>query len=60
MGLMGLSAVQVPLWAAIMSMVYCCKRKVTKVASPTKLWGPGDAQVIRDLFFVAYFILYFI
>jgi len=50
MGLMGLSAVQVPLWAAIMSMVYCCKRKVTKVASPTKLWGPGDSQVRKAIF----------
>jgi len=49
-GLVGLSAVQVPLWAALMALVYCCKRKPTKVASPTKLWGPGDSQVRNAIF----------
>jgi len=49
-GLVGISAVQVPLWAAIMSLVYCCKRKITRVASPTKLWGPGDSQVRKAIF----------
>jgi len=48
--LVGLSAVQVPLWAAIMSLVYCCKRKITQVARPTVSWGPGDPQVRKSIF----------
>ena len=36
-----------PLWAVLMSLVYLCKRKLTKVVRPTREWGPGDPQVER-------------
>ena len=38
---------KVPLWAVLMSLVYLCKRKLTKVVRPTREWGPGDPQVER-------------
>ena len=36
---------QIPLWAALVSLFYLCKGKVTKVAKPTLQWGPGDPVV---------------
>jgi len=48
--LVGISAVQVPLWAVLMSLVYLCKRKLTKVVRPTREWGPGDPQVRRAIY----------
>jgi solute carrier family 6 amino acid transporter-like protein 5/7/9/14 len=48
--LVGISAVQVPLWAVLMSLVYLCKRKLTSVVKPTRQWGPGDPQVRRAIY----------
>ena len=44
-GLVGASAGQVPLWAAVMFLFYLCRRRVKQVVAPTPLWGPGDSQV---------------
>ena len=46
--LVGISACQVPLWAALMFLNYLCRGKVKYVASPTVEWGPGDPEVCAD------------
>jgi len=47
--LVGLSAAQVPLWAVIMSLVYCIRRKVFGAFKPAVNWGPGDPKVRRSV-----------
>jgi len=48
--LVGISAVQVPLWALLMSLAYLCKGKLARVVRPTSDWGPGDPQVRKAIF----------
>jgi len=48
--LVGISAVQVPLWAAIMSIVYLARGKIGHVVKPTSRWGPGDPGVRKAIF----------
>ena len=43
--LVGLSAVQIPLWAILMTIYYACKGKLKDVVRPTSSWGPGDKEV---------------
>jgi solute carrier family 6 amino acid transporter-like protein 5/7/9/14 len=44
-----LSAVQVPLWAVIMTLYYAMKGKVSQVVKPTSKWGPGDKEVRKQI-----------
>jgi len=48
--LVGISAVQIPLWALLMSCVFLCKKKLRQVARPTLQWGPGDPNVRKAIF----------
>jgi len=50
--LVGISAVQIPLWAAIMTLVYMCQgcANIKNVVVPTSRWGPGDPQVRKAIF----------
>ena len=48
-GIVALSAVQVPLWAVIMTLYYLIKGNVGHVVKPTKEWGPGDKAVRRQI-----------
>jgi len=43
-GLVALSAVQIPLWAVIMTIYYAWKGKVGQVIKPSSKWGPGDKE----------------
>ena len=47
--LVALSAVQVPLWAILMTIYYAIKGKVKQVVKPTRRWGPGDKEVRRQI-----------
>jgi len=47
--LVGLSAIQVPLWAILTTLYYAAKGKVQKVIRPTRVWGPGDKQVRQQI-----------
>ena len=47
--LVGLSAIQVPLWALIMSFYYLIKGRLSQVIKPTPAWGPGDKEVRRAI-----------
>lgn len=47
--LVGLSAVQIPLWAVIQTFYYLCKGRIGQVVKPTRKWGPGDPQVRRAI-----------
>ena len=47
--LVGLSAIQVPLWAILTTLYYAAKGKVQKVIRPTLVWGPGDKQVRQQI-----------
>jgi len=47
--LVGISAIQIPLWALIQTMYYLCKGRVGQVIKPTRKWGPGDPQVRRAI-----------
>ena len=49
--LMGLSAVQIPLWAILMTVYYLFKdyRKISQVIKPTSRWGPGDKAVRKQI-----------
>jgi len=47
----GISAIQIPLWAVIMTVYYAWQGKVWQVIKPTSEWGPGDKnarQAILD------------
>jgi len=48
-GLVGISAVQIPLWAIIQTFYYLVKGRVGQVVKPTRKWGPGDPQVRRAI-----------
>jgi len=47
--LVGVSAIQVPLWALIQTLYYAVKGRVSQVVKPTRKWGPGDPQVRRAI-----------
>lgn len=47
--LVAISAVQIPLWAVIMTVYYMAKGKVAQVVKPTPEWGPGDKAVRRAI-----------
>merc|ERR1712012_115103 len=47
--LVGLSAVQIPLWAILMTIYYACKGKLKDVVRPASSWGPGDKEVRNRL-----------
>ena len=46
---MGLSAVQIPLWAILMTIYYAIKGRISQVVKPTPEWGPGDKQVRQQI-----------
>ena len=48
-GLVGISAIQIPLWAIIMSLYYLFKGRPGQVVRPTSEWGPGDKAVRRAI-----------
>ena len=48
-GLVAISAVQIPLWAVIMTLYYLVKGRVSDVVKPTSKWGPGDKAVRRAI-----------
>jgi len=53
-GLVGVSAVQVPLWALLMLLLHCCRRapcttRLVAAFLPSRRWGPGDPQVRRAI-----------
>lgn len=47
--LVALSAVQIPLWAVLMTIYYAIKGRISQVVKPTPQWGPGDKQVRQQL-----------
>lgn len=47
--LVGLSAIQVPLWAILMTLYYAVKGRIHQVVKPTPQWGPGDKEVRRQI-----------
>lgn len=47
--LVGLSAVQIPLWAILMTLYYLFKRKISQVIKPDSKWGPGDKAVRKQI-----------
>lgn len=47
--LVAISAVQVPLWAILMTLYYAIKGRIKDVVKPTSKWGPGDKAVRRQL-----------
>jgi len=48
-GLVGISAVQIPLWAVLMTLYYLIKGRPSQVIKPTPEWGPGDKAVRRAI-----------
>ena len=46
---MGISAVQIPLWAILMTLYYLFKRKISQVIKPDSKWGPGDKAVRKQI-----------
>ena len=47
--LVALSAVQIPLWAILMTIYYAIKGRISQVVKPTPKWGPGDKQVRQQI-----------
>ena len=47
--LVGISAVQIPLWAIIMTFYYMIKGRITQVVKPTSKWGPGDKEIRKQI-----------
>ena len=47
--LVGLSAIQVPLWAITNTLYYLAKGKVQQVIKPERRWGPGDKEVRQQI-----------
>ena len=47
--LVGISAVQIPLWAILMTLYYLFKRKISQVIKPDSKWGPGDKAVRKQI-----------
>lgn len=47
--LVAVSAVQIPLWAVLMTLYYLFKGRVSDVIKPTSRWGPGDKAVRRAI-----------
>lgn len=47
--LMALSAVQIPVWAILMTVYYAFKGRISQVVKPTAKWGPGDKEVRRQI-----------
>jgi len=47
--LVGLSAIQVPLWAILNTLYYLAKGKVQQVIKPERRWGPGDKEVRQQI-----------
>jgi len=47
--IVGLSAVQIPLWAILMTIYYAIKGRISQVIKPTSAWGPGDKQVRQQI-----------
>ena len=47
--MVGISAVQIPLWAILQSLYYAVKGRISQVVKPTRKWGPGDPQVRRAI-----------
>ncbi len=51
-GLVGISAVQIPLWAVLTVLYYLIRRRPSQAVKPTPKWGPGDkVRRMQDLFF---------
>jgi len=47
--LVGISAVQIPLWAILMTIYHTAKGRISQVIKPTHKWGPGDPAVRREI-----------
>lgn len=47
--LVGISAIQIPAWAIIMTIYHAAKGRVSQVIKPTHKWGPGDPVVRREI-----------
>lgn len=47
--LVGLSAVQVPLWAILQTLYYAYQGNVSQVVKPLPIWGPGDKTARREM-----------
>jgi len=47
--LVALSALQVPLWAILMTLYYAIKGRISQAVKPTPQWGPGDKQVRQQI-----------
>jgi len=47
--MVGISAVQIPLWAILMTIYHTAKGRISQVIKPTHKWGPGDPAVRREI-----------
>ena len=47
--LVGISAVQIPFWAIVMTIYHLAKGRISQVIKPTHKWGPGDPVVRREI-----------
>ncbi|XP_023345013.1 sodium-dependent nutrient amino acid transporter 1-like isoform X2 [Eurytemora carolleeae] len=47
--LIGISTSQVVIWAVLMMITYCCRRKLLSVVKPSQKWGPGDPKVVESI-----------
>lgn len=47
--LVGISAVQIPFWAIVMTIYHAAKGRISQVVKPTSKWGPGDPVVRREI-----------
>jgi solute carrier family 6 amino acid transporter-like protein 5/7/9/14 len=47
--LVGISAIQIPFWAIVMTIYHAAKGRMSQVIKPTHKWGPGDPAVRREI-----------